>query len=397
MKAHALTHSNKSRYVLVNHALVNLMLEFDRLENVVDGDMLVQCLFAWQQRRPMFSGWRRGSAVDVDADYAFYCWLANSLCTKPRYLDRFLPLAADLLVDGLRTPNVNFRSDAVFTEDVMKRCFENLRGYKNQLPAFCCALAAKGAYDLLLQMQTVVVDPDGIAAMLCIQYGVWLARHQHDITHVPDTDVAALLRLMAAYIEKNQHAGCSFLFYGGLGIFSDAFDVLQANIEVFICSLLSEFESATCDEPIVPGATALLNLMLFSFGDPMPYGQSIEQRLAFQSANKTPAFRLLLSLVKRSAKKKPEVQGKMMVFVNRCRAVLDADHPTIRLFLDDPVCKRFVCALPACRTHECDDFHRLGTLALKACAQCRAAYYCDRECQTAHWNKHKKRCKSTLN
>eukprot|EP01116_Phalansterium_solitarium_P025600 TRINITY_DN986_c0_g1_i5.p1 TRINITY_DN986_c0_g1~~TRINITY_DN986_c0_g1_i5.p1 ORF type:complete len:354 (-),score=8.29 TRINITY_DN986_c0_g1_i5:39-1100(-) len=347
----------------------------------------------------MFPGWRRGPAVEADADYVFYCWLADAFCNKPRYHDRFLPLAADLIVDGLRTPNANFKSATAFVKDVMTRCFVKLsdNGYQRQFVTFSCALVANGAYDTLLQMLNMGANSEVVSMLLCLQNGVTFARQKYDISPVPNTDVAAFLRLVAAYIEQKKLAVCSLMFISGLAIFADALAVLRANIKVFICCLLSEFESATCETTIGRCPTALLNLMLLS-PDPTSFAESIEQRLAFQSADNTPAFRHLLSMVKRVAKKMPAIQGKMMLFVNTCRAAIDADdvHPTIRLFVNDPVCKRFVCALPSCRTHVCFDPHQLGTLSLKACAQCRAAYYCDRECQTAHWNKHKKRCKSTL-
>jgi|TARA_B110000977_G_scaffold38255_1_gene51430 hypothetical protein len=41
------------------------------------------------------------------------------------------------------------------------------------------------------------------------------------------------------------------------------------------------------------------------------------------------------------------------------------------------------CAAPSCHKH-----------GEKKCSQCRAAYYCCKECQTADWKRHKKICRA---
>ena len=42
--------------------------------------------------------------------------------------------------------------------------------------------------------------------------------------------------------------------------------------------------------------------------------------------------------------------------------------------------------------HECCGFCNKTSEFLKLCTQCRVVKYCDKQCQTSDWKKHKKEC-----
>ena len=49
------------------------------------------------------------------------------------------------------------------------------------------------------------------------------------------------------------------------------------------------------------------------------------------------------------------------------------------------------CANPSCEHNKLDK--STGKVKFKKCSRCQAVIYCSRECQTAHYPKHKTRCR----
>ena len=49
--------------------------------------------------------------------------------------------------------------------------------------------------------------------------------------------------------------------------------------------------------------------------------------------------------------------------------------------------------IPSPPLYICDNCSK--TTARRRCGRCKSVYYCDRQCQTTHWKKHKKICKKS--
>eukprot|EP01116_Phalansterium_solitarium_P003510 TRINITY_DN1432_c0_g1_i3.p1 TRINITY_DN1432_c0_g1~~TRINITY_DN1432_c0_g1_i3.p1 ORF type:complete len:311 (-),score=3.19 TRINITY_DN1432_c0_g1_i3:307-1239(-) len=225
-------HNNATNSDVVNDFMVKIAENFDLFALTVDEGLLVEILFAWQQRPSLF-------ATSIQSARTFYMWLIHVLRTKPRYFERFLPLAADLLVHRLRVDVDRL----TFVADVLSPCLCALASDSKCAMTFFYPLAAKGCHGLLMQLLNDVDASDVVVALCCMHRAVAI---DHRAFH-PSMDMAAFLSLMASRPDKLQ--GCSKLFAGCMGAYEgdgQARTVLSANIHVFVGAALADANREEC-------------------------------------------------------------------------------------------------------------------------------------------------------